>query len=121
MRVLTAAYLRAALGELQKSCSTAETDKLTSDLQASDKKAIESFKSRFCKWDVGGIETWHGGGQLSGGAVGHMDDGGRGFIHHHLILVPQAALDEVEQRAVVTAHKNTNLQQEQEKKKRSTF
>lgn len=31
-----------------------------------------------------------------------MHDGRGRLIHHHLILVPQAALDEVKQRAVVT-------------------
>lgn len=31
-----------------------------------------------------------------------MDNGGGGLVHHHLVLVPQAALNEVEQRAVVT-------------------
>lgn len=30
-----------------------------------------------------------------------MDDGRRSLVHHHLILIPQAALDEVKQRAVM--------------------
>lgn len=33
-----------------------------------------------------------------------MHDGRGRLVHHHLVLVPQAALDEVKQRAVVTVN-----------------
>lgn len=46
--------------------------------------------------------TRHSGSQLPGSAVGHMDNGRGSLIHHHLILVPQAALNEVKQGAVMT-------------------
>lgn len=59
----------------------------------------------------GNCEVWtltrHGRGQLPGSAVGHMDDGRGSFIHHHLVLVPQAALNEVKQRTVMTENKKT--------------
>lgn len=48
------------------------------------------------------VRTRHSGSQLPGGAVGHVDNGRRSLVHHHLVLVPQAALDEVKQGAVVT-------------------
>lgn len=47
------------------------------------------------------VLTGHSGSQFPGGAVWHVDDGRRRLVHHHLVLVPQAALDEVKQRAVV--------------------
>lgn len=53
-------------------------------------------------WGPGGALTGHGRGQLPGGAVWHVNDGGGRFVHHHLVLVPQAALDEVKQGAVVS-------------------
>ena len=50
--------------------------------------------------------TRHSGGQLSGGAVWHVDDGRGRFVNHHLVFVPQAALDEVKQGAVVSVKRN---------------
>lgn len=46
--------------------------------------------------------TRHSRGQLPGSAVGHMDNGRGSLIHHHLVFVPQAALNEVEQGTVMT-------------------
>lgn len=45
--------------------------------------------------------TRDGGCQLTGGTVGHVDNGGGSFVNHHLMFVSQAALDEVKQWAVV--------------------
>lgn len=54
------------------------------------------------EWGVSKLLTRHSRGQLPGCTVGHMDDGRSSLIHDHLILVPQAALNEVKQGAVVT-------------------
>lgn len=54
---------------------------------------------------VSKVLTRHSRGQLPGCTVGHVDNGRGSLIHHHLILVPQAALDEVKQGAVVTENK----------------
>lgn len=53
------------------------------------------------KW----VLTWNSRRQLSGRAVGHVHNGRGSLVHHHLILVPQAALNEVKQGAVVTIQK----------------
>lgn len=53
--------------------------------------------------------TRHSRGELSGGAVGHVDDGWGCFIHHHLMLIPQTALYEVKQRAVMSVREQTGV------------
>lgn len=53
------------------------------------------------------LRTRHSWGQLPGCTVGHVDDGRGSLVHHHLVLVPQTALDEVEQWAVVTEYMKT--------------
>lgn len=60
--------------------------------------------------------TWNSRRQLSGRAVGHVHNGRGSLVHHHLILVPQAALNEVKQGAVVTIQKK-----EKEKKVNEQF
>lgn len=57
------------------------------------------------KW----VLTWNSRRQLSGRAVGHVHNGRGSLVHHHLILVPQAALNEVKQGAVVTIQKNKKI------------
>lgn len=47
------------------------------------------------------VLTGYSGSQLPGSAVGHVDDGRCSLVHHHLVLIPQAALNEVKQRAVM--------------------
>lgn len=47
------------------------------------------------------VLTGYSGSQLPGSAVGHVDNGRRSLVHHHLVLIPQAALDEVKQRTVM--------------------
>lgn len=53
--------------------------------------------------------TGHSRCQLPGCAVGHVHNGGGSLVHHHLVLVPQAALDEVKQGAVVTIRKSQSI------------
>lgn len=53
------------------------------------------------------VLTGYSRSQLPGSAVGHVDDGRRSLVHHHLVLIPQATLNEVKQRAVVADGRET--------------
>lgn len=105
LRVRTAAYRRAALGELQNSWRTMEKERNRERILIEHQVYFVMCTGQKAKMQQQEVKyrrlTGHSRSQLTSGTVGHVDDGGSCFINHHLMFIPQAALNEVKQRAIV--------------------